>query len=183
MKTLRLAVVALAAGLLAAPAWASFGGNYFTLTPVDKLVVGFLGALPGAILGGVFEYVLFARRPPAWVGALALLLAAASAARFLGLGPRGDAAFFLFPVPPLSVLGLACLVRAPKVRLALVWAVALAGWWAVATIDGHGWPLSLAAFALPTGGAIASLLFWQAAHLLAARRAARAGAAPPTTPG
>lgn len=180
-RSMATGLLGMAAALCLLPesASASFGGRM-------QLGFGFiflaaaLFALPGALLCLLFELVGARRRVPLWVGIIAAGLALYCAARAIGFGPRGDAVYFLLPVPPLMTLALVTFLRPPWLRLAAVWMVAALGIGLVLGAEKYfGSTLDSAEpWALPLGGAFMSLMLWQLGFFLR-QRSRRDAAAPP----
>ena len=131
------------------------------------VLLGVLAALPGAVVVLFLEWRAVTWTPPSWAGALAGLALVYCVLRVAGLvGPAGDRAFYLLPIPPLIELVLITFVPSSRVRHAAGWAVAAAG---SALLVGLVLTLKLAgpaarsieAWGLIFGGALTTALLWR----------------------
>jgi len=161
-------------------ACASFNGRIDL--PVGVCVVlGVLGALPGAVVVLFLEWRAATWTPPSWAGALAGLALVYCVLRVTGLvGPAGDRGFLLLPIPPLIELVLITFVPSSRVRHVAGWAAAAAG---SALLVGLVLALDPAgpsvrpneAWGLICGGALTTALLWRLGVWLGQRTVRRRG--------
>jgi hypothetical protein len=160
--------VLLAALVLVWPsvACASFNGR-IDLPFGVCVVIGVLGALPGAVVVLFLEWRAATWTPPSWAGALAGLVLVYCVFRVTGLvGPAGDRALYLQPIPPSIELALITFLPSSRVRHAVGWAAAAAGSamlvGLVLALEAPGSAVQLIqAWGLMFGGALTTALLWR----------------------
>ena len=160
------AVVLVALAGASAPALASFGGGSLGTIRIPPWLLFFIGgifATPGAVVVAVIEWIGARRPPPAWVAVVPIVLAVLCFAIALGYGGvKADNGWYLFPVPPLMMLGLVALFPRAGHRLAAVWAVSLLGFAAMTYANVRfGTSSRRELTATIAGGACFTLALWQ----------------------
>jgi hypothetical protein len=147
-------------------AWASFNGPIHLPFGIC-VVIGVLGALPGAVVVLFLEWKAATWTPPWWSGALAGLALVYCVGRLTGLvGPAGDRGWYLQPIPPLIQLVLITFVPSSRVRHVAGWSGAAAGSALlvvlVLTLNPAGPSVrSMEAWGLVGGGALTTALLWR----------------------
>jgi len=148
------------------------------------VVFGVLGALPGALVVLLLEAKAPTWAPPSWQGALAALALGYCILRLTGVvGPAGDRARLLFPVPPLIELVLIAFVTSSRARRAAGWAVAVASTVLLALAQIFGDPAAghprIDGWGVLFGGAFTTALAWRIGAYLGERSMRRPHLRPP----
>jgi hypothetical protein len=147
-------------------AWASFNGPIHFPFAIC-VVLGVLGAVPGGLVVLFLEWKASTWTPPWWAGALAALVLVYCVLRVTGLvGPAGDRALYVQPVPPFVELLLITVIPSSRVRHVAGWAAVAAGSALlvalVQTLDPAGSSArSAEAWGLAGGGALTTALLWR----------------------